>query len=250
MDKFNEIMKLTTSMNMDIQGIIFKKVEENMNTKHNKEIDNVEDLKKFMGKCEDIDYDIYDYTLYDDEFYSIYNSKKGDMWLKDSNRDNKFGDIVCYGCKGNIYNRMDNYGVCSYRGKVLCEYNECKAQYIEDLLDTAEEKIKNLEEKNKIIKLSIKQKIKKVEEKSIDTLLLKYDNKNHFKLFSKILLPQFIRDYNKKDNNTKSLNNLYNYFKRVNLDYGLRPHKDNNKYYRLYHKNAKIEDIQVKEYNK
>ena len=186
-----------------------------MKTKHNKEIDNVEDLKKFIGKSEDIEEYIYENDMDIDDFDDIYSSKKGEEWLKRYNyMDNKFGEMVCYECRYNLYDRMRSHFVCSYRGKLLCDANDCKTEYIEELLDTAEDKIKNLEEN------------------SIDTLLLKYDNGNHFKLFSKILLPQFIRGYNKKDNNTKSLKNLYNYFKRINLEYGLRPHKDNNKYYR------------------
>ena len=78
-----------------------------------------------------------------------------------------------------------------------------------------------------------------------DELLLKNDKDNHFKIFSRILLPQFVRQNDKEDN--KRLKNLYTYFKRVNLDYGLRPYPNNkNKYYRKYHKKANIENVEVK----
>lgn len=242
MTNFNELMKLTTSMNMDLQKIIFNKVEENMN-ENKKQIDNVSSLKEFMGKCEDIDDFTYDYEFGESEFCEMWSSKKGDKWLDLGDYDKKhnrisFGKVVCYDCGGNIYDRMDNYYCCSFRGKFFCDYDNCKNDYVERKLNQAEEEIEKL-----------KNEYEKKMKDNTEELLLKYDNGNHFKIFAHKLLPQFIREFNKEgsENDTKRLNNLYKYFKNINLAYGLRPYPNNkNKYYRKYHKGASIENVEVK----
>lgn len=238
MEKFNELMKLTTSMNMDLQKIIFKKVEENMKNKPT-EITSQKELVKFMGsKVEDEDGEIIDVNYIHDEedFENLYKSPKGQKWLGQNsnyytnNYKNKFGDIVCSECCESFKELIDGGDyIENYRGNFICGRGNCKADHLENLLYIAERKLKN----------------------NTDELLLKYDKDNHFKIFSRILLPQFVHhneyeeDGKKEDN--KRLKNLYTYFKRVNLDYGLRPYPNNkNKYYRKYHKNANIENVEVK----